>query len=105
LPSPSPTNDRFFSPASGRVITAVTALDPATGKRASIYVHEDAPWSAVRDEAHSHGFAVFTVDPGDQAGGITTIEVTYYNVIGPQGELVALETFTLQRPRSDEPNR
>ncbi len=101
----SPTNERFFRPGSARVITAVAAPDPATGKRASIYVHEDAPWSAVRNEDHAYGFAAFTVDPGDHAGGITTIEVTYYNVAGSHGRLAPFESFTLQRPRSDGPGR
>ena len=35
------------------------------------------------------------------AGGTTTITVTYYDVIGTQGELAPFETFTLERPRND----
>ena len=62
---------------------------------------EQAPWSAVRNAAHSYGFAAFIVDPGSQRGGITTIKVTYYDVVGPDGQLAAFETFVLQRQRRD----
>jgi hypothetical protein len=64
-------------------------------------VKEPAPWSAVRNAAHSYGFAAFTVDPGTERGGITTIKVTYHDVVGPDGRLAAFETFTLSRPRRD----
>jgi hypothetical protein len=64
-------------------------------------VKEQAPWSAVRDAAHSYGFAAFTVDPGPHRGGITTIKVTYYDVVGPDGQLAPFESFTLRRPRRD----
>ena len=97
----APSNALFFNPPACRVITAVGAPDPTTGKRPPVYVQEDAPWSAVRDAAHSYGFAAFTVDPGNRPGGTTRIQVTYYDVTGPQGQLEAFETFTLQRPRRD----
>ena len=100
-----PSNQLFFTPPRCRVITAVTAPDPATGKRAPVYVTEDAPWSGVRDSAHSYGFAAFTVDPGNRRGDTTTIRVTYYNVLGPDGRLQAFETFTLKRLRADAPGR
>jgi hypothetical protein len=64
-------------------------------------VKEQAPWSAVRNAAHSYGFAAFTVDPGSHRGGITTIKVTYYDVAGPDGQPAPFETFTLRRPRGD----
>jgi Calcineurin-like phosphoesterase/Purple acid Phosphatase, N-terminal domain len=96
-----PSNQLFFNPPACRVITAVGAPDPVTGKRAPVYVKELAPWSAVRNAAHSYGFAAFTVDPGSERGGITTIKVTYYDVTGPDGQLAAFESFTLQRPRGD----
>ena len=64
------------------MITAVGEPDPKTGKRPPVYVREQAPWSAVRNAAHSYGFAAFTVDPGADRGGITTIKVTYYDVVG-----------------------
>jgi len=97
-----PSNQLFFNdPRRCRVITAVGDPDPITGKRPPVYITEDAPWSAVRDAAHSYGFAAFTVDPGTRGGGNTTIKVTYYDVLGPYGQLEAFETFTLQRPRSD----
>ena len=63
-------------------ITGVEEPDPQTGKRPSVYVNEHAPWSAVRNAAHSYGFAAFSVDPGSQRGGMTTIKVTYYDVVG-----------------------
>jgi len=62
-------------------------------------VHEDAAWSAVRNAAHAYGFAAFTVDPGSHPGDFTSIKVTYYDVVGPGGELAPFETFTLRRRR------
>ena len=96
-----PSNQLFFNPPACRVITAVGAPDPATGKRPPVYVKELAPWSAVRNAAHSYGFAAFAVDPGSERGGTTTIKVTYYDVTGPDGQLAAFESFALQRPRRD----
>ncbi|HEX2903827.1 MAG TPA: metallophosphoesterase family protein [Jatrophihabitans sp.] len=97
----APSNKLFFTPPACRVITSVGAPDPATGKRPPNYTREDAPWSAVRDAANSYGFAAFAVDPGTRRGGLTTMTVTYYDVTGPQGQLVEFEKFTLQRPRRD----
>jgi 3',5'-cyclic AMP phosphodiesterase CpdA len=96
-----PSNQLFFNPLQCRVITAVGAPDPKTGKRAPVYVAERAPWSAVRNAAHAYGFAAFTVDPGAHAGDVTTIKVTYYDVVGPGGQITPFETFTLRRPRRD----
>ena len=96
----SPSNGLFFNPPQCRVITAVGAPDPTTGKRPPVYVHEDASWSAVRDAANSYGFASFTVDPGTRRGG-TTITVKYYDVVGTEGKLQEFESFTLWRPRAD----
>jgi hypothetical protein len=95
------SNQLFFDPPQCRVITAVGSPDPTTGKRPPVYVTEQAPWSAVRNAAHSYGFAAFAVDPGSQRGGTTTIEVTYYDVVGTDGQLAPFETFTLRRPRRD----
>ncbi|RKS80004.1 3',5'-cyclic AMP phosphodiesterase CpdA [Motilibacter peucedani] len=97
----APSNQLFFDPPQCRVITSVGPVNPATGKRPPVYVVEDAPWSAVRDAAHSYGFAAFAVDPGTRDGGVTSIEVTYYDVTGPYGQLEVFERFTLRRPRSD----
>jgi len=99
----APSNQLFFSPPRCRVITEVGPRDATTGKRPPVYVQEDAPWSAVRDAAHSYGFASFTVDPGHVRGGETSMRVTYYNVAGPYGELTPFEAFTLRRDRSDGP--
>lgn len=85
-----------------RVIVSVgSSPDPVTGKRPPVYVKEDAPWSAVRNAAHAYGFAAFTVDPGSQRSGFTTMKVVYYDVTGPGGHLAEFETFTLRRPRRD----
>lgn len=97
----APSNQLFFDPPQCRVITAVSAPDPVTGKRAPVYVTEDAPWSAVRNAAHSYGFAAFTVDPGTKREGLTRIHVTYYDVLGADGSIAPFEAFTLERPRSD----
>ncbi len=96
-----PSNELFFDPPQCRVITQVGLRDPKTGKRPPIYLHEPAPWSAVRNAAHAYGFAAFTVDPGSRPGDVTTIKVTYYDVVGPDGRLAPFETFTLRRPRRD----
>lgn len=96
-----PSNELFFDPPACRVITAVGAKDPATGKRPPIYVKEHAPWSAVRNAANAYGFAAFAVDPGSGPGDLTTIKVTYYDVVGLAGHLAPFETFTLRRPRRD----
>jgi hypothetical protein len=96
-----PSNELFFDPPQCRVIVSVGPPDPATRKRPPVYVKEDAPWSAVRNAAHAYGFAAFTVDPGSERGGFTTMKVVYYDVVGPDGQLAAFETFTLRRPRRD----
>jgi hypothetical protein len=97
----APSNTLFFDPPQCRVITAVGEPDPKTGKRPPVYVHEHAPWSAVRNAAHSYGFAAFTLDPGSHPGDFTTIDVTYYDVVGTDGQLAPFESFTLRRPRRD----
>jgi 3',5'-cyclic AMP phosphodiesterase CpdA len=97
-----PSNELFFHPPACRVVVAVGAApDPKTGKRPPVYVHEAAPWSAVRNAAHAYGFAAFNVDPGTQPGGLTTMDVVYYDVVGPGGELAPFERFELRRPRRD----
>jgi 3',5'-cyclic AMP phosphodiesterase CpdA len=96
-----PSNKLFFDPPACRVITAVGERDATTGKRPPVYVKEDAPWYAVRNAAHSYGFAAFHLDPGNRPGGYTTITVTYYDVVGNDGELAPFETFALRRPRRD----
>jgi hypothetical protein len=96
-----PSNQLFFDPPACRVITAVGPADTATGKRPPVYVKEDAPWSAVRNAAHAYGFAAFSVDPGSTRGGSTTITVTYYDVVGTDGQVTPFESFTLRRTRQD----
>ena len=97
----APSNQLFFNPPQCRVITSVGEPDPATGKRRPVYVKEQAPWSAVRNATHSYGFAAFAVDPGSHPGDFTTIEVTYYDVLGTDGQIAPFESFTLRRPRRD----
>ncbi len=99
-----PSNGLFFTPPACRVITAVGPFDPTLGRRPPVYVQEPAPWSAVRDAAHSYGFAAFDLDPGTEPGGVTKMTVTYYDVVGVEGALAPFETFTLQRPRRDIAN-
>jgi hypothetical protein len=96
-----PSNKLFFDPLACRVITAVGERNAATGKRPPIYVKEEAAWSAVRNAAHAYGFAAFTLDPGSHRGDVTTIKVTYYDVVGTDGHVVPFESFTLRRPRRD----
>ena len=96
-----PSNGLFFDPPQCRVITAVGERDAASGRRPPIYVLEPAAWSAVRNAEHAYGFAAFTVDPGSHPGDLTTIKVTYYDVVGTDGQLAPFETFTLRRPRRD----
>jgi 3',5'-cyclic AMP phosphodiesterase CpdA len=97
----APSNELFFDPPACRVITAVGERNPATGKRLPIYVKEDAPWSAVRNSAYSYGFAAFILDPGSRPGDFTTIKVTYYDVVGADGQTEPFESFTLRRRRRD----
>ncbi len=97
----SPSNQLFFNPPCCRVILGVGDKNPATGRRAPVYETEDAPWSAVRNAAHAYGFAAFDLDPGAHPGDFTTLKVTYYDVVGPDGQLAPFERFTLRRPRRD----
>ena len=96
-----PSNELFFNPPCCRVITGVGDRNPTTGKRTPIYVKEDAPWSAVRNAARAYGFAAFELDPGAHPGDFTTIKVTYYDVVGPDGQVAPFENFILRRPRRD----
>ncbi|HEX3589834.1 MAG TPA: metallophosphoesterase family protein [Pseudonocardiaceae bacterium] len=96
------TNQSFFTDGTAKVITSVSATaDPASGKRVSTFMKEEAVWIGVRDLEHPYGFASFTVDPGRHAGDLTQMFVTYFNVNKPSGELSVFEKFTLQRRRSD----
>lgn len=97
----APSNQLFFHPPCCRVITGIGDRNPATGKHVPIYVKEDAPWSAVRNAAHAYGFAAFDLDPGKHPGDMTTIRVTYYDVLGSDGQIAPFEQFTLRRPRRD----
>jgi len=96
----SPSNSKFFTNGTGKVITAVGAVG-ANGKKTPTYVFEQAVWSAFRDLTHPYGFAAFDVDPGNRPGGQTSIRVTYYTVAQPDGAIAPLESFTLHRKRSD----
>jgi hypothetical protein len=96
----SPTNGKFFTDGTGKVLTAVGAVG-SNGKRTPTYVSEQAIWSAFRDLTHPYGFAAFDVGPGSRPGGQTSIRVTYYTVARPYGDIAPLETFTLHRTRSD----
>jgi hypothetical protein len=93
-----PSNGMFFPQLQCQVITGVGAFDPAVGRKPSIHVLEDAPWSAFRDRENPYGFAAFDVDPG-QPGGNTSIKATHYAVNGPNGALTVIDQFTLTKPR------
>lgn len=93
----APSNGLFFPGQQCRVITGVGAVDPGTGKKAPIYVMEQAPWSAFKDPEHPYGFCAFDVNPGSP-GGHTTMTATYYAVTDT---LKPVDSFILTRPRSD----
>lgn len=93
-----PTNGLLFPEPRCQVITGVGAYDPAVRHKPSIYVMEDAPWSAFRDRDNPYGFVSFDVDPGSP-GGKTSIKATYYAVRGPYGAVVPIDEFTLIKPR------
>jgi hypothetical protein len=94
----APSNTMFFPQPRCRVLTGVGAFDDSIGRRAPIYVVEDAPWSAFRDSHNPYGFVAFDVDPGPP-GGNTSIKATHYAVNGPYGATSVVEQFTLTRPR------
>jgi hypothetical protein len=96
----SPTNSKFFTNGTGKVLTAVGAVG-SNGKKTPTYVFEDAIWSGFRDLTHPYGFAAFDVDPGSTRGGQTSIRVTYFTVAQPDGAIAPLESFTITRKRSD----
>ncbi|WP_197515015.1 metallophosphoesterase family protein, partial [Mycobacterium sp. 1245805.9] len=98
----APSNGMFFPQPRCRVVTGVGAFDPEIGRKAPIYVLEDAPWSAFRDRDNPYGFACFDVDPG-QPGGNTSIKATHYAVSGPFGAVSLVDQFTLTKPRRDRP--
>lgn len=98
----APTNGMLFDEPRCRVLTGVGAFDPSLGRKAPIYVIEDAPWSAFRDRENPYGFVSFDVDPG-QPGGKTSIKATYYALRGLFGAVTAVEQFTLAKPRGDKP--
>lgn len=94
----APSNTMFFPQPRCRVLTGVGAFDPAIGRKAPIYVVEDAPWSAFRDRENPYGFVAFDVDPGTP-GDNTAIKATHYAVTGAYGAISVVEQFTLTRPR------
>lgn len=97
-----PSNGMFFPDRRCRVVMGVGPFDPAIGRKAPIYVTEEAPWSAFRDREYAHGFAAFEVDPGSP-GGNTSIKATHYALTGPFGAVTVVDEFTLTKPRADKP--
>ncbi|MCK7625894.1 metallophosphoesterase family protein [Streptomyces sp. RS10V-4] len=94
------TQDDLFQEPKGRVVVDLSKETQGRHRKA-VFVTEDAPWRAVQDRVHTHGFAAFDVDPGDRRTGRTRIHVTYYTFDGPYGDLTPVDTFTLERPRAD----
>ncbi|HEX3829782.1 MAG TPA: metallophosphoesterase family protein [Sporichthyaceae bacterium] len=93
----NPSHTILSANRSCHVITGLTHDRADSGHRVPKYVVEEGPWSAVRDSDHPYGFAAFDVD-GSARDGATTIDVTYYDVVGPGGQLAAFDTFTLTKP-------
>lgn len=93
------TNGKFFKDGTAKVLTSVNI--GSNGRASSVYAKEQAIWVGVRDFDHPYGFAAFDVDPGRHPGDTTTMNVTYYNVNKPNGDLSVFERFTLYRRRSD----
>jgi hypothetical protein len=94
----SPSNSLFFPEPRCRVVTGIGATTDPIGRKAPVYVVEEAPWSAFRDSQNPYGFVAFDVDPGSP-GGNTSIKATHYAVNGPYGAISVVEQFTLTRPR------
>ena len=90
------SNGVLFNPPACRVITSVGAPDPTTGKRrrsTSRSPRPGRPPATPPTPTASRPSPSTPVTPGGQ----TTMQVTYYDVLGPGGELDEFETFTLQR--------
>ncbi len=83
--------------------TSPTCTAPTSEKDSTT---EPALWSAVREPLFPYSFAHFSVDPGTGPGALTQIRVSALqtaapSVSGAPGKV--LDSFTLQRPRSDTP--
>ncbi len=77
----------------------------AAGTKPLSDASEPCTWSANKDSGDAYGVALFSVDPGVQ-GGNTTISVTYYHAPTQSSgtpDYSSYDTFTLTRPRSDNP--
>jgi hypothetical protein len=118
---PDPGHDGPGSPAgqrTARVVTGPAAAAPGPGlpggEEPGGDATEAATWSARRGPSSGCGIAVFDVNPGNEAGGRTSITVRYYHTAGaapggrgagahgaPADDYALFETFTLIRPRSD----
>ncbi|GHF71097.1 hypothetical protein GCM10010218_60540 [Streptomyces mashuensis] len=95
------SQDDLFDTPQARVLVGLKDDRTASGHREAVWIPEEAPWAAVQDRKYNRGFAAFDVDPGDHREGLTRMRVTYYTFDGPHGDLTPVDTFTLQRPRSD----
>ena len=92
------------------VANVTTFTQTRTGTKPLSDATEPAAWSAMTNSTDAYGVAYFEVDPG-QPGGNTTITVTYYNAPAqtntstdlPAGKYTVYESFSLTRPRSDNP--
>ncbi|KUJ41314.1 hypothetical protein ACZ90_68295 [Streptomyces albus subsp. albus] len=93
-------NDLFDTPRAW-VLVGLSDETNSSGHKKPVRAPEDAPWAAVQDREYTHGFAAFDVDPGDRVSGRTRMHVTYYTFDGPHGDLKPVDTFTLERQRSD----
>ncbi|MEU3878232.1 hypothetical protein AB0E87_30845, partial [Streptomyces sp. NPDC029704] len=95
------SQDDLFDTPQARVLVGLKDDKTSSGHREPVWIPEEAPWAAVQDRTYNRGFAAFDVDPGDRREGVTRMRVTYYTFDGPHGDLTPVDTFSLQRPRSD----
>ncbi|MET9382172.1 fibronectin type III domain-containing protein [Streptomyces sp. NPDC002928] len=100
---------QFGADASAEVIVSWHTLQPvrearvllgnAGGQYSRTYAAETVSYTDAKSGqvVYAHHARLTGLRPG----GLTTITVTYYDVVGPQGELKPFESFTLQRRRTD----
>jgi Calcineurin-like phosphoesterase/Purple acid Phosphatase, N-terminal domain len=83
-------------PDEGMVITAVGDGDP-WHQRQPVMANEPAVWSAYQGAAGGFGFAACDVVP-EEAGGTTSITVTYYSAAPGSPDYRPSDTFVLRKP-------
>lgn len=92
---------RLHSRGEGIVISEVGVGD-RWHQRKSVISTEPASWSAYLDDSGAFGFAAFDVDPAE-AGGTTSITVTYYRAEPGSADYRPHDSFVLRKPSRPEP--